>query len=136
MKVTESTALSINPRLPLGRRYVRPWVLPFLTTLSEAYYEQFHQPLILTSAVRTVKVQRSLRHWNRNAAPAHGDVASSHLAGSTIDLSRRMTKEQNQWMEQVLMNDYVVWNRAIVMEENGQQCWHIMIKPEATWPNQ
>ena len=136
VEVTATSALSINARLPLGRRYVRPWVIPFLTALSTRYYERFHQPLILTSAVRTVKVQRSLRHWNHNAAPAHGDVASSHLAGSTIDLSRRMTKEQNQWMEETLMNDYAVMGKVIVMEETGQWCWHIMVKPEVQWHNQ
>jgi hypothetical protein len=133
VQITSSPSLIVNPRLPLGRRYVRPWVIPFIASLSEAYYQQFKTPLILTSAVRTVRVQRSLRHWNRNSAPAHGDVASSHLAGLTIDLARKnMSPEENRWMENELMNNYVVLGKIIVIEESGQQwCWHICVRPEA-----
>ena len=71
--------------------------------LSEVYYRQFHAQIQVNSAVRTVKVQKKLRRRNRNAAPAEGDTASSHLAGITVDLQRRgMTKEQIRFVERYL----------------------------------
>jgi len=58
----------------------------------------------VNSAVRTVKVQKKLRRHNRNAAPESGELASSHLAGITVDIQRRgMTRQQIQWMEAYMM---------------------------------
>ena len=88
--------LRIDPRLDPSRRFCRPWTLDFVNDLSQAYYNRFHQQIQVNSAVRTVKVQKKLRRHNRNAAPADGDTASSHLAGVTVDLQRRgMSKEQS-----------------------------------------
>jgi hypothetical protein len=130
----QAAHVAIDKRLPKDRRYARPWVNTFLTEVAEAYYAEFSKSLILTSAVRTERVQRRLLRWNRNAAPVHGEVASSHLTGATIDISRgRMSKAENCFMEALLM-DYARRNRVIVLEENGQRCFHIFTMPERALP--
>ena len=95
--------MRIEPSLDPSRRYCRPWTRDFVQDISEVYYNSFHEQIQLNSAVRTVKVQKKLRRHNRNAAPAEGETASSHLAGITVDLQRRgMTKEQIRFMERYL----------------------------------
>jgi len=102
--IVASQTLRFDPRLDPDRRYCRPWTRDFLDNLSEAYYKQFHAPIQVNSAVRTVQVQKKLRRHNRNAAPEKGETASSHLAGITVDIQRRgMTKQQVAWMEEYLM---------------------------------
>jgi len=104
LPIVESRSLRIAPGLVADRRYCRPWTRDFLEDLSEAYYDQFHDQIQVNSAVRTVKVQKKLRRHNRNAAPESGELASSHLAGITVDIQRRgMTRQQIQWMEAYMM---------------------------------
>jgi Family of unknown function (DUF5715) len=72
-------------------------------------------------------VQKKLRRHNRNAAPADGDTASSHLAGVTVDLQRRgMSKPQITWMEH-----YLFYMKALGLvepeEERHQWVFHIMV---------
>ena len=119
--------LKIEHSLDPSRRYCRPWTRDFVDDLSQAYYNRFHEQIQVNSAVRTVKVQRKLRRHNRNAAPAEGDTASSHLAGVTVDLQRRgMTKEQVRWMEY-----YLFYMKALGLvepeEERRHWCFHIMV---------
>jgi hypothetical protein len=95
--------------------------------ISKSYYRQFHAQMQLNSAVRTVKVQQRLRRHNRNAAPAEGDTASSHLAGITVDLQRRgMTKEQLRFVER-----YLFYLNALGLvepeEERRHWCFHVMV---------
>lgn len=121
-----NTPYLVSSAIPSNRRYVRPWTLDFLNDMSTLYVQRFHKPLHVTSAVRTLKVQRSLRRWNRNAAPLHGDTASSHLAGLTVDLQRRgMTHEEILWVE-----DYLLYlgDEVIVEEELHQPCFHICVR--------
>ena len=128
VSIQESQSLRISPRLPRDRRLIRPWVQPFLNEISQAYYLEFGKPLVLSSAVRTVKVQMRLLHINRAAAPAHGEKMSSHLAGSTVDFGKfNMTREQQQWMRDVIMG-YALNGLVLALEE--RECFHIMIKPE------
>jgi hypothetical protein len=125
--LTASESLKIEPSLDPSRRYCRPWTRDFVQDLSELYYRQFHAQIQVNSAVRTVKVQKKLRRHNRNAAPADGDTASSHLAGITVDLQRRgMTKEQIRFVER-----YLFYLNAIGLvepeEERRHWCFHIMV---------
>jgi hypothetical protein len=122
--------LIVDKHLPANRRFCRPWTAQFLTDLSDAFYEKFHEPVMVDSAVRTVEVQKKLRRWNGNAAPAEGDTASSHLAGLTVDLARRrMSKEQAQFVEQWLMPLYT--RKLVEVEEEYRQfCFHIMVSGE------
>ena len=125
IRVSES--LRLDPRLDPSRRFCRPWTRDFVEDLSQAYYHRFHQQIQVNSAVRTVKIQKRLRRHNRNAAPADGDTASSHLAGLTVDLQRRgMTREQVRWMER-----YLFYMKALGLvepeEERRQWVFHIMV---------
>lgn len=125
--IEESETLRIEHGLDPSRRYCRPWTLDFVQDLSEVYYRQFHEQIQVNSAVRTVKVQKRLRRRNRNAAPAEGETASSHLAGITVDLQRRgMTKEQIRFVEY-----YLFYLRALGLvepeEERRHWCFHVMV---------
>ena len=125
--IQASESLRIEPSLDPSRRYSRVWTRDFVEDLSEVYYSRFHQQIQLNSAVRTVKVQKKLRRRNRNAAPAEGETASSHLAGITVDLQRRgMTKEQVRFVE-----SYLFYLRALGLvepeEERRHWCFHVMV---------
>ena len=125
--IIPSESLRIEHSLDPSRRYCRPWTRDFVDDLSQAYYHRFGQQIQVNSAVRTVKVQRKLRRHNRNAAPAEGDTASSHLAGVTVDLQRRgLSKEQVRWMEH-----YLFYMKSLGLvepeEERRHWCFHIMV---------
>jgi len=127
LEIRASETLRFDPRLDPSRRFCRPWTLDFVNDLSQAYYNRFHEQIQVNSAVRTVKVQKKLRRRNRNAAPAEGDTASSHLAGVTVDLQRRgLTNEQIRWMEH-----YLFYMKALGLvepeEERRHWCFHIMV---------
>lgn len=120
---------SIQPdgRLPLNRRYARPWTVQFLNDLAQAHYARFHTPLVITSAVRTVAFQRHLVRVNGNAAPPTGDVASPHLYGQAVDLAKHgMTLTEIAWLRAWLTpveND----GKIDVEEEFLQSCFHISV---------
>jgi hypothetical protein len=125
--IEASESLRIEPSLDPSRRYCRVWTRDFVQDLSEVYYAKFHEQIQVNSAVRTVKVQKKLRRHNRNAAPAEGETASSHLAGITVDLQRRgMTKDQIRFVER-----YLFYLRALDLvepeEERRHWCFHIMV---------
>ncbi|MGA8431148.1 MAG: DUF5715 family protein [Candidatus Sulfotelmatobacter sp.] len=127
LPIVAGETLRFDPRLDPSRRFCRPWTRDFVQDLSQAYYHRFHDQIQVNSAVRTVKVQKKLRRHNRNAAPADGDTASSHLAGLTVDLQRRgMTKEQIRWTER-----YLFYMKALGLvepeEERHQWVFHIMV---------
>jgi hypothetical protein len=127
LEIRAGEMLRFDPRLDPSRRYCRPWTREFVEDLSQVYYNRFHQQIQVNSAVRTVKVQKKLRRHNRNAAPADGDTASSHLAGVTVDLQRRgMSKDQIRFMEH-----YLFYMKALGLvepeEERHQWVFHIMV---------
>lgn len=127
LPIRTGETLRIDPRLDPSRRFCRPWTRDFVEDLSEAYYNRFHEQIQVNSAVRTVKVQKKLRRHNRNAAPAEGETASSHLAGLTVDLQRRgMSHDQIVWMEH-----YLFYMKALGLvepeEERRQWVFHIMV---------
>jgi Family of unknown function (DUF5715) len=132
--IVPSEALRVDPRLDPDRRYCRPWTLKFVQDLADAYHQQFGDQIQVNSAVRTVVVQKKLRRHNRNAAPAEGEIASSHLAGVTVDLQRRgMTKAEIHWVE-----NYLVPMKAAGLvepeEERRQWVFHIMVSDRYTEP--
>jgi hypothetical protein len=127
LPIVAGESLRFDPRLDPTRRYCRPWTRDFVQDLSLAYYHRFHEQIQVNSAVRTVKGQKKLRRHNRNAAPADGDTASSHLAGLTVDLQRRgMTQEQIHWVER-----YLFYMKSLGLvepeEERHQWVFHIMV---------
>ena len=133
--IVPSEALRVDPRLDPDRRYCRPWTLKFVQDLADAYHQQFGDQIQVNSAVRTVVVQKKLRRHNRNAAPAEGEIASSHLAGLTVDLQRRgMSKAEVKWVE-----NYLIPMKAAGLvepeEERRQWVFHIMVSSRYDEPD-
>jgi hypothetical protein len=123
----DSPAMQIASNLELNRRFCRPWTRDFLEDLSQAYYSQFHQPIEVTSAVRTVDQQARLQRWNHNAAPIDGDTASSHLAGLTVDIGKRgMNRSERAWVSQYVLR-LQEFGLVEAAEEHRQACFHIMV---------
>ena len=116
------TTYVLSPKLPINRRFALPATVEFVTKLSVEFYKTYHQPLIIDSAIRPATTQ-SLLHL-RNAAPAYGPRASSHERASTIDFSKRQTKQEQRWMTNRLLY-YRAIGKILVIEET--RCWHVMV---------
>ncbi len=130
--IVAGPTLRFDPRLDPDRRYCRPWTREFLDDLSAAYYKRFRTSIQVNSAVRTVKVQKKLRRHNRNAAPAEGEIASSHLAGVTVDIQRRgLSREQIKWVQ-----DYMrpLKEQGLIEPEEERRQWvfHVMVSGRYT----
>jgi hypothetical protein len=125
--VADSPALRVVPNLDATRRYCRPWTRQFVEDISDAYYQQFGKQLWVTSLVRTVEQQHRLRRHNRNAAPAEGEITSSHLAGISVDFGKApMTPRERQWFDGYVLQ---LQQQGLVeaAEERRQACYHIMV---------
>jgi hypothetical protein len=132
--ISETQYLGISHSLKENRRYARPWTAQFVDDMSREFYQKFHKPLEVTSAVRTVEQQRHLMRFNHNAAPAEGEIASSHLAGTTIDIGKRgLSRKQHKWVADYLANMKV---RDVIEpeEERRQACFHIMVSQRYPYP--
>jgi Family of unknown function (DUF5715) len=121
----DCTVYVISPKLPIERRYALPATIDFVYDLSRKYYGSFKQPLMVDSAVRPATIQRDLHL--RSAAPAYGERASTHERGTTVDISKRMTRAQHDWMVMRLLY-YRAIGRVLVIEERG--CFHIFVRSE------
>jgi D-alanyl-D-alanine dipeptidase len=117
-------AVTIAPSLPANRRYALPITNAFLLTLGKAYHERFGTALVVDSAVRPRDTQERLRHTNYAAAPADGELASSHESGLTVDISKRMSGAQLRWVRSML-SMYEAMNVVIAEEERG--CFHVEV---------
>ena len=127
--------LSVSPKLPQNRRYARPATVAFIQQLSVEFTDQFGDtkhfaPLMVDSAVRPMDVQKRL--WRRLgcrrhscvAAPPDGERASSHERGTTVDISRKLTKDQYRWLVLRLLY-YRATHKILVIEERA--CFHIFV---------
>ncbi len=122
-----SANLAINGNLPENRRYCRPWTADFLRDLSRAHASSFSNPLMVTSAVRTVEYQKKLKRVNGNAAAAEGDIASPHLTGASIDIAKSpMSRKEIAWMRRQLLAMQKT-GHIDVEEEFKQSCFHITV---------
>ncbi len=122
-----SSGLAIDERLPVNRRYCRPWTAKFLAAIGRAHYARFHTPLQVNSAVRTVEVQQRLLQTNGNAAPAEGSTASPHLTGQAVDVAKRgLSMAEIAWLRGYLL-PLVQQGKVDVEEEFQQSCFHISV---------
>ncbi|HKS65604.1 MAG TPA: DUF5715 family protein [Candidatus Acidoferrales bacterium] len=115
--------------VPTDYRYLRPWSKLFLDRISRDYYARFHEPLRVTSMLRTVSVQRRLSRTNPNAADAIGSDRSSHLTGATLDISKHgMDPRGVVWMRNILLE---LKNAGYIypIEEFQEPCFHVMVLP-------
>ena len=122
---TES--LRVNDALPYNRRYARPWTVMFAGDIAHDFFNRFHEPIYVTSAVRTVHYQARLQRVNGNAAATAGDAASPHLTGQAIDLAKRgMSGAELAWMRAYLL-PLMGAGKIDVEEEFQQACFHISV---------
>ncbi|MGD0799167.1 MAG: DUF5715 family protein [Acidobacteriaceae bacterium] len=125
LPVNETVA--IDPRLPENRRYARPWTADFLAVFARDFYAEFHEPVQVNSAVRTVEFQRRLERVNGNAAPASGDAASPHLTGEAVDIAKRgLSLAETAWMRAYLQ-PLIEQGKIDVEEEFQQACFHVSV---------
>jgi hypothetical protein len=125
--IRESRTLGIHPQLAPEDRFCKSWTRDFLHDFAVAHYHQFHSPIQVNSAVRTVAQQEHLRRYNHNAGPTSGDTESSHVAGLTVDVSRRgMGRAERKWVEHYLLN---LKERGLIetAEERREPVFHIMV---------
>jgi len=115
--------------VPPAFSYLRPWAKRFLEQISQGFYANFHEPLRVTSLIRTVSFQRRLERRNFNAAEATGDDRSSHLTGATLDISKHsMTWREKQWLRRQLI-ELEESGYIYAVEEFHQPCFHVMVFP-------
>lgn len=125
--VPVSASLTVNPELESTHRYCRPWTARFLADLARAHEMEFHRPLEVSSAVRTVDYQRRLRRRNGNAAAAVGNIVSPHLTGATVDITKKeMSPQELMWMRRHLLALQDA-GKIDVEEEFEQACFHITV---------
>jgi hypothetical protein len=125
--VPTSIALTINGNLPVNHRYCRPWTAVFLADLARSHAAEFHRPLEVSSAVRTVAYQKRLMGINGNAAAAEGDIVSPHLTGATIDIAKSpLSRQEISWMRTHLL-PLEQAGKIDVEEEFQQACFHITV---------
>jgi len=125
--VPASDALTVNGNLPATHRYCRPWTARFLSDLASAHQAEFHRPLEVSSAVRTVAYQKRLMQVNGNAAPAEGDIVSPHLTGASVDIPKdNLSRAEMAWMRRHLLAMEAA-GKIDVEEEFQQSCFHITV---------
>jgi len=125
--IPASHALTVNAGLPAAHRFCRPWTALFLADLARAHDAEFHRPLEVSSAVRTVAYQKRLMGINGNAAAAEGDIVSPHLTGATIDIAKSgLSRAEITWMRRRLLALETA-GKIDVEEEFQQACFHITV---------
>jgi hypothetical protein len=125
--VESTRSLIVASNLLESRRYCKSWTRDFLQDLSEAYYDQFHKPIIATSLVRTAEQQKRLRRYNGNAAPEAGETVSTHLAGVAVDILKSgMTRKEHLWLEQYFLP---LKEAGLIdpIEERRQPVFHVVV---------
>jgi len=127
LPLPDIAALEVNEELPYNRRYARPWTVKFAGDIARSFYARFHEPLRLSSAVRTVDFQLRLQRVNGNAAAVDGDTASPHLTGQAVDFGKSgMSREEIAWMRAFLL-PLMQAGKVDVEEEFQQACFHVSV---------
>jgi hypothetical protein len=103
------------------------WTVRFAADIAHQYYARFHEPLMVSSAVRTIAYQLHLQRTNGNAAGIGGDIASPHLTGQAIDFGKSgMSLTEIAWMRAYL-KPLMDAGKLDVEEEFQQACFHISV---------
>ncbi|HTK04755.1 MAG TPA: DUF5715 family protein [Candidatus Eisenbacteria bacterium] len=111
--------------------HARPWVRAFLDDVFAEGHRLHGDRYRITSMVRTLAYQRSLRRHNPFAATGRTrDERSSHMTGSTVDIrSTELSPAGIAW----LRNRLAELERAGAIratEERYNGCFHIMVAPD------
>lgn len=112
--------------------HARPWVKEFLRDLATDAAMPSGAKLRVTSLSRTEAYQKKLRR--RTAVAASGTTPqrrSSHLTGSTVDISTKdMPPAVQAWLRKKLAD---MERRGLVQateEKWGALCFHVMVRPD------
>lgn len=125
--IPDTVGITIDPRLDLKWRFVRPWVATFLHELGRDFYKEFREQLQINSAVRTVERQEELRRGNGNAAPPEGRRRSVHPTGAAIDIAKLgRTTAETAWLRKRL-SQLETDDRVEATEERRQAVFHVMV---------
>lgn len=116
-----------SPKLPSNRSYALPATVDFVYQLNLLFFRQFGHSLMVDSAVRPATLQIRLLRWNRSAAPAYGERASTHERGTTVDISKNLTRAEHEWLIWKLLY-FRETGHVLVIEERA--CFHIFVKGE------
>jgi hypothetical protein len=131
--------ITVAPKLPEFRRFVRPAAADFMLELDTRFYLTTGHFLIVDSGVRSAQTQAKLARHNRNAAPANGERASSHERGTTFDIAKktwlrgysRMRRGEYHWLL-IQLAYYQAIGKIHVIEEKA--CFHIMVREDYELP--
>ncbi len=112
--------------------HARPWVKEFLHDLAADVAMPAGAKLRVTSLSRTEEYQKKLRR--RTAVAASGvtpQKRSSHLTGSTVDISTKdMPPAVQAWLRRKLAD---LERRGLIQateEKWGALCFHVMVRPD------
>jgi hypothetical protein len=129
VKIPETIGLKIDPRLEEKYRYVRPWTARFLVVFGKKFHQRFRSEVQVNSAVRTIERQKVIAFVedNKNAAAITGELRSSHLTGSTVDIAKLpLTRDQKRWIRSQLAK-LEHGKKGEVTEEFNQAVFHFMV---------
>lgn len=120
----ENEFVGIDERLDQKNRWCRPWVRDFLLKESQ---NTFHGKFQINSAVRTIEDQERLMRINPNAVTPYGPLATSHIRGSTIDITKKnLSPKAVSWLRKKLI-DLERANLIEAIEERNQSVFHVMV---------
>lgn len=109
-------------------KYVLPCAERGIVDLANAFQQDFHKKLRVTSAMRPVSDQKKLIPKNGNAAPATGQKQSLHSTGAAVDFGKRgMSQKELNWMR-VYLGNLKDRHVAYPIEEFSKKhpCFHVM----------
>jgi hypothetical protein len=114
--------------VPAWRRVTRPWSRLFLDQLGTAVRALFGGRLRVTDLTRTEAVQLALGEHNANAASARGPLASTHLTGAAIDLSKiEHSDAEIAWLR-VVLRRLSTQGLVDAIEEFTQPHFHVLVR--------
>jgi hypothetical protein len=120
--IPENQSIEVDKKVPVNRRYCRPWVLNFLLDYGPKYKTQYNKKLKLTSGIRTLADQAELRKHNPNASPT-----STHPTGATVDISwKKMHRQEVAWFAGELFKLERA-GKIQATQEHKQACFHILV---------
>ncbi|MEK7464379.1 MAG: DUF5715 family protein [Patescibacteria group bacterium] len=125
--IYENENIGIDPRLEIKLRFVRPYTKIFLNDMGTAFQRIFGKPIQVNSAVRTVVYQKDLIKKNANADSADGQITSSHLTGSTVDIAKNGISRIGLWWIRVYLINLEREDKIEATEENAQAVFHVMV---------
>lgn len=122
VRMPENESIEIDKKIPVNRRYCRPWTRDFLLVLSADYKTQFHKKLKVTSGIRTLVDQEELRKHNKNAS-----TTSTHPTGATVDVTwKKMHRQQVAWVAGQLLTLQKA-GKIQATQEQKQPCFHVLV---------